>query len=455
METRFNWSGKQVLVLGLARSGVAVARQLHRLGARVTVNDKKSREQAPEAAELEQLGVRVVCGGHPAGLVHKKLDLIVKNPGIPYRIAPIQEAMQKHIPIVTEVEIAYALSRGSFIGITGSNGKTTTTTLVGEMLKAGGIRNVVAGNIGRALTEVASDTDEQEWLVAELSSFQLKGTIRFRPCVAALLNIVPAHLDYHETMEDYMASKKKLFANQTADDIAIFNADCEKSRQLASEVKATVHMFSRLQQVNRGADLRSGYICYHNQDRDSERILPVEEVALPGQHNLENALAAVAIAKACGCSTAAVAETLRRFSGVEHRLEFVRALDGVRYYNDSKATNPTAMTRTLEAFNEPIILIAGGLDRGIDFRDLVSVFRERLYGLVVYGQTQGILKQRGLDAGVPLIREAEDLEEAVRLASEIARQHDIVILSPGCASWDQYTSFEERGGIFKQAVHRL
>lgn len=455
MEKRFNWSGKRVLVLGLARSGVAVARQLHRLGAKVTVNDQKPRDQAPEAAELEHLGIRVVCGGHPVGLVHEKLDLLVKNPGIPYRITPIQEAMRHNIPVVTEVEVAYALSRGSFIGITGSNGKTTTTTLVGEMLKAGGIRNVVAGNIGRALTEVASATDDQEWLVAELSSFQLKGTIRFRPRVAALLNIVPAHLDYHETMEDYIASKKRLFANQTVDDIAIFNADCVESSKLASEAKATVLMFSRLQRVNRGTDIRSGYICYHNLQGSGERILSVDEVALPGQHNLENALAAVAIAKACGCSTAAIAETLRRFSGVEHRLEFVRELHGVRYYNDSKATNPTAMMRTLESFDEPIVLIAGGLDRGVEFRDLVTMFRERLYGLVVYGQTSDILKQRGLDADVPVVREAEGLEEAVRLASGIARENDIVILSPGCASWDQYRSFEERGGIFKRAVHRL
>lgn len=455
MEERYDWSGKQVLVLGLARSGVAVARQLHRLGANVTVNDRKPREQAPEAEELEQLGIRVICGGHPEGIVHDGLDVLVKNPGIPYRIAPIREALQKNIPVVTEVEIAYGLSRGSFIGITGSNGKTTTTTLVGEMLKAGGIKSVVAGNIGRALTEVASVMDEQEWLVAELSSFQLKGTVHFRPRVAALLNIVPAHLDYHETMEDYIQSKKRLFENQTVDDIAIFNADCAESAKLVPQVNATVLKFSRKQEVERGTDIRSGFICYHGHSGETERILPVNEVALPGTHNLENVLAAVAIAKVCGCSTKAVAETLRCFSGVEHRTEFVRELDGVRYYNDSKATNPTAMTRTLQSFTEPAVLIAGGLDRGIDFQELIPVFRERLHGLVVYGQTADILKQRGVDAGVHTVRQTESLEDAVRLARSIARQGDIVLLSPGCASWDQYESFEERGGIFKQAVHRL
>lgn len=455
MVESFNWAGKRVLVLGLARSGVAVARQLHRSGAVVTVNDRKPRGQALEAAELEALGIRVICGDHPRELVHDGLDLVVKNPGIPYHIAPIQEAMNRGIPVVTEVEVAYAMSRGSFIGITGSNGKTTTTTLVGEMLKAGGIKRVVAGNIGRALTEVAVVSDEQEWLVAELSSFQLKGTIQFRPRVAALLNIVPAHLDYHTTMDDYIRSKQKLFLNQTEDDVAIFNADCDISGELAAQVRAAVYEFSRLQQVQRGTDVRSGVITFHGADGESERIVPVDDVALPGLHNLENALAAVTIAKVCGCSTAAVAETLRRFEGVEHRLEFVRELNRVRYYNDSKATNPTAMVRTLESFRAPTVLIAGGLDRGIDFRELVPMFRERLHGLLVYGQTAHILQQRGIEAGVPVVKRVENLEAAVQLARTIARPDDVVVLSPGCASWDQFTSFEERGGMYKEAVHRL
>lgn len=455
MDVHHQWSGKKVLVLGLARSGVAVAKLLHRLGADVTVNDMKPREQAPEAAELEKIGIRVICGGHPEGIVHPRIDVLVKNPGIPYHIAPIREALQKDIPVVTEVEVAYGLSRSSFIGITGSNGKTTTTTLVGEMLKAGGIRHVVAGNIGRALTEVASVTDEQEWLVAELSSFQLKGTVHFRPHIAALLNIAPAHLDYHETMEDYVNAKQKLFANQTTQDIAIFNRDCDESARVIPAAKAKVYQFSRLQEVARGADLRSGFICYHASPRQCETIMPVEEIFLPGAHNLENALAAVTIAKVCGCPTEAIAETLRSFRGVEHRTEFVREVDGIRFYNDSKATNPTALTRTLESFREPVVLIAGGMDRGIDFHELVPVFREKLYGLIVYGQTGGILKQRGLEAGVTVVREAENLNEAVKLAHRISREGDVAILSPGCASWDQYASFEERGGMFKKAVHKL
>lgn len=449
------WTGKRVLVLGLARSGVAVAKTLHRLGAAVTVNDVKRREEAPEAEELENIGVQVVCGGHPDSLVHDELHVLVKNPGVPYDNVLVQEARQRRIPVVTEVEVAYGLSSGSFIGITGTNGKTTTTTLVGKMLKAGEIDNIVAGNIGRALTETACESDEKRWLVTELSSFQLKGTVHFRPRIAALLNISPAHLDYHETMEDYIESKGKLFLNQTADDIAIFNADCAESAQLKARSKATVMHFSRQQHVAQGADVRDGHIWYHPPSGESERILPVKEVALPGGHNLENALAATAIAKACGCKTAAVADTLRRFSGVAHRLEFVRERSGVRYYNDSKATNATALTRSLEAFTEPIILIAGGLDRGDPFHELVPYFRKRLYGLVVYGQTAGVLKQRGRDAGLSRIQQATGLEHAVELARAMSRRGDIVLLSPGCASWDEYASFEERGDIFKQAVHRL
>lgn len=455
MTLQLDWSGKRVLVLGLARSGVAAAKLLHQAGAHVTVNDRKERRDAPEAAELEQLGVRVVCGGHPPDLIHVNLDCVVKNPGIPYSIPPIQQALRRRIPVVTEVEIAYLFTQSPFVGITGSNGKTTTTTLVGEMLKAGGIRHVVAGNIGQALTEVAPGTNEREWIVAELSSFQLKGTVQFQPRVAALLNIVPAHLDYHVTMDDYIASKQKLFANQTADDMAVINADCPRSAELIPQVNATVFTFSRRQRVEHGADVRSGWIYFHDSNGKSERILPVEEVALPGGHNLENALAAVAIAKQCGCTTAAISETLRRFKGVEHRLEFVRERDGVRYYNDSKATNPTATIRSLESFSAPIVLIAGGLDRGVDFRELVPVFRERLYGLVVYGQTGDILMQRGVEASVPVVKRVDRLEEAVRESSHIARPGDTVLLSPGCASWDQFTSFEERGGMFKQAVHRL
>lgn len=449
------WTGKRVLVLGLAKSGVAVAKLLHRLGAHVTVNDRKPREEAPEAAVLEALGIRVVCGGHPEGIVNDSLDLVVKNPGIPYRVEPVQAALALNLPIVTEVEIAYRLSKAPFVGITGSNGKTTTTTLVGQMLAEGKVPNVVAGNIGRALTDVAASLDRSSWLVAELSSFQLKGTVAFRPRVAALLNIIPAHLDYHETMDDYVQSKQKLLSNQTADEIAIVNADCAHSMRLAAEAKSRVWRFSRTQEVAVGTDVRDGWICFHEKVGQTEQIVPVAEIALIGQHNLENALAAVAIAKACGVQTAAIADVLRQFPGIEHRLEFVRELDGVRYYNDSKATNPVALARALESFTAPVVLIAGGLDRGIDFRELVPLFKERLHGLVVYGQVRDVLAQRGREAGVPVVAAAAHLRDAVVKARGMARTSDVVLLSPACASWDQFASFEERGGIFKQAVHSL
>lgn len=448
-------AGKQVLVLGMAKSGVAVAKRLKQMGATVTVNDRKPRQQVPEAAELEAIGIRVVCGGHPDDLVTPNVHLLVKNPGIPYDVGLIQKALQRGIPVVTEVEIAFMLARSPLIGITGSNGKTTTTTLVGEMLSEGQIPCVVAGNIGQPLVDVVVDLDDEVRVVAELSSFQLKGTKNFRPQIATLLNIAPAHLDYHHTFADYVQSKGQLFRNQTRDDVAVINGDCSECMKLLPNVPADVWLFSRQQEVIKGVDIRDGWICFHPSTGEGEQVIHTSEVALPGRHNLENALAAVAVAKAAGCPTDAIRGVLRRFQGVAHRLEFVRDVNGVRYYNDSKATNPNALKCALDAFSEPVVLIAGGLDRGIDFRELVPIFRKRLRALITYGQVKDILYERGVEAGLPIARRASDLEEAVHIGSEVARPGDIVLLSPACASWDQFKSFEERGDIFKQAVHRL
>ncbi|MFD1407315.1 UDP-N-acetylmuramoyl-L-alanine--D-glutamate ligase [Kroppenstedtia eburnea] len=448
------YAGKKILVLGLARSGVAVARLLHRLGAEVTVNDRKPRAEAPEAEELEKAGIQVVLGGHPEGLIHDGWDLLVKNPGIPYRVPLLQEAETRGIPVVTEVEIAWQLTEASMIGITGSNGKTTTTSLVGRMLARGGIPARVAGNIGMALSEVAPGMDKEEWLVSELSSFQLKGTRQFRPRIGALLNLVPAHLDYHGSMEDYLESKGKLFANQQPGDIAVLNRDSDVCRRLAPQLRGDVWWFSRREPVDRGLMVKQGWVTARLSDGEELSLLPASQVRLPGIH-MENALAASAIALAAGCPADALREELRTFTGVEHRLEFVATVDGVRYYNDSKATNGKAATSAMESFTEPIVLIAGGLDRGVDFRELVPVFQKRLKGIVTYGEAGDVLLKRAEEAGVPLRERAEEIADAVARASRLAAAGDVVLLSPACASWDLYTSFEERGSIFKQAVHNL
>lgn len=453
---RNEWQDKHIVVIGLARSGVAVAKLLHQLGAKVLVNDAKPREKCPEAEELEKLGVAVICGGHPEGLITEEVDLVVKNPGVPYRVTPIQQALQQKIPVVTEIEIASKLSLSPIIGITGSNGKTTTTTLVGCMLAKGGVNARVAGNIGQALAEVIQDLSSQEWLVAELSSFQLKGTKNFSPKIAALLNLVPAHLDYHETMEDYAKSKVRIFQNQTAEDFAVLNWDHPFTRQLGEshEIKSQIVWFSREEPVENGAFVKDGWIWYRLNGHEAKRLLPVNKVRLPGSFNLENCLAATVISLCAGADVAGIQEVLSTFTGVEHRLEFVRELHGIRFYNDSKATNSQAASKALSSFTEPIIWIAGGLDRGVDFQELVPLLKERVKAVVAYGQTAPIFQARAADAGVNCVV-VKEIEESVEKAASLAENGDIVLLSPACASWDLYTSFEERGSIFKQAVHRL
>jgi UDP-N-acetylmuramoylalanine--D-glutamate ligase len=453
-ERNSSWAGRKVLVLGLARSGVAVAKLLHGLGARVTVNDRKPREACPEASELEELGIPVICGGHPPDLFEGGVELVVKNPGITYSAEPVERALALGIPVVTEVEIAAALSRAPIVGITGSNGKTTTTTLVGKILTAGGLDAVVAGNIGQALADVVSKVTEKQWLVAELSSFQLKGTKKFRPRVAALLNVFPAHLDYHKTMEDYIASKNRIFQNQTDDDVAVLNADSEVCRAVAEQVKSRIWWFSRTSEAGRGVFVKDGWIIART-DEVEFQIMPVAEVALRGVFNLENALAAAAVSLACGTPKEAVREVLRTFQGVEHRLEYVATVAGVRYYNDSKATNAQAATKALESFTEPVVWIAGGLDRGVDFKEMVPVLRGRVKAVVAYGQAGPVFLERAAEAGISERHLASDVQTATRIAHELAAPGDVVLLSPACASWDQYTSFEERGSIFKQAVHTL
>lgn len=449
------WRDRHIVVLGLARSGVGVAKLLHQLGAHVVVNDLKPRSESPEAGILEELGIPVICGEHPSDLIHDEVDLVVKNPGIPYRAEPVKQALAKGIDVVTEVEIAGRLSAAPIIGITGSNGKTTTTTLVGKMLAEGGLKSVVAGNIGQALSEVVQEVSADQWLVAELSSFQLKGTTQFHPRVAALLNISPAHLDYHGEMEDYIASKRKIFANQTVDDVAVLNADSEICGRIGETIASTIWWFSRTQQVSQGVCVAEGWIVHRRPDQADEQILPVSEVALRGEFNLENALAATAMALACGCPTPAIQDVLRNFHGVEHRLEYVGTVNDVRYYNDSKATNAQAATKALQSFTEPIVWIAGGLDRGVDFAELVPVIHGRVRAIVAYGQAKNVFLARAEDAGINERHTATDIQEAVRVAHQLAQPGEVVLLSPACASWDLYTSFEERGSIFKQAVHTI
>jgi UDP-N-acetylmuramoylalanine--D-glutamate ligase len=474
------YQDKQVVVLGLARSGVAVAKLFQQCGASVTVNDQKKRSECPEADELEALGISVVCGGHPPELIHPGVALVVKNPGIPYKADPVARAAELGIEIVTEVEVASHICKAPIIGITGSNGKTTTTTWIGKMLEAANLSPIVAGNIGRALCDAAVDATDDNWMVVELSSFQLKGTVDFRPRVACLLNVYETHLDYHGTMEDYAGSKAKLFANQTEGDTAVLNWDDEYCRSLIPQMKADVLPFSMKEELETGVFLKNlaspagkdnvlkpgsdekRWIVYADKAGKLQAILPTEEVGIPGEFNVENALAATAAALSAGASIEAIARALREFRGVEHRLEFVREKDGVVYYNNSKATNPAATIKAMEAFTNPIVLIAGGLERGMDYLDLVPHFKERVKAVVALGETRQKIAHAAAEAGIKHIKTvdtanspASAVEEAVAAAHAFAEEGDVVLLSPACASWDMFASYEVRGSIFKQSVHNL
>ncbi|CAM3728038.1 UDP-N-acetylmuramoyl-L-alanine--D-glutamate ligase [Cohnella lubricantis] len=474
------YRGRQVVVLGLARSGAAAAKLFHNVGAIVVANDRKPREECPEAEELEALGLSIVCGGHPDDLVTEQTALLVKNPGIPYTAQPIRRAAELGVETVTEVEVAGMLSPAPIIGITGSNGKTTTTSWTGALLEAAGLTPIVAGNIGRPLVDAAQEATAHNWLVAELSSFQLKGTSAFRPRIACLLNLAETHLDYHGSMEDYVASKAKLFANQTSDDTAVYNADDPVVREVAERSEARKLPFSLTQRLPVGVSIEPPlpavkpgesapeepgvvrWIVYRAEDGSERRIAEVAKLGIPGRHNVMNALAAVAASLAAGASPAALKKPLEEFRAVEHRLEYVGEFHGVRYYNDSKATNPVATATAVASFPAPLVLIAGGLDRGSDYMELLPVFRDRLKGLVAFGQTRDKMRKVADAAGLTSViivepegDAADTLRLAVKEAARLAEPGDTVLLSPACASWDMFPSYEVRGRIFKESAHTL
>ncbi|AIG27803.1 UDP-N-acetylmuramoyl-L-alanine--D-glutamate ligase [Brevibacillus laterosporus] len=449
------YKGKLVVVLGLAKSGVAVAKLLHRFGAIVIVNDQKTREEATGYEELEELGVQVITGGHPDDLISKDVALVVKNPGIPYESKPVQQALAMSIPVITEVELAYRLSKAPLIGITGSNGKTTTTTLVGLILHAASVDAIVGGNIGTVLCSLAEEMKPDQYLVAELSSFQLMGTDTFRPHIATILNLYPAHLDYHHSFEEYTKAKCKIFANQTEEDYAVLPYDHEPVMKVCQNIRAKVFYVSIKQEVPCGAFIKDGIVYFKNEDGKLDEIMKATEISLPGEFNQENALAAIVMSKLAGADYDAMKHVLRSFSGVEHRLEYVDTIAGVKYYNNSKATNSEAAIRGIEAFKEPVVLIAGGLDRGVDFAELVPPLKNKVKAIITYGQTSPILQKRAEEAGIELRFAVDTVDSAVKQAAAIAEANDVVLLSPACASWDMFPSYEVRGSMFKDSVHKL
>ena len=444
---------KRVLVIGLAKSGVAVAKLLLHQGAMVTVNDRIPLEENPDAKSLIEEGIRVLAGSHPVDLLEEHFDFVVKNPGIPYHNCMVEAAMKKGIPVYTEIEIAYQLLEGLIIGITGSNGKTTTTTLASLMLKESFPERQVfaAGNIGIPLSQLAEQSTKEDIYVSELSSFQLMGIDQFKPKIACIVNIFSAHLDYHGTREEYIEAKLQLTKNQTKDDYLVYNADYpELITLIEGHTKATLVPFSRKTVLEFGACVKDHYICFNG-----EKLIPVSTIQVPGTQNVENVLAAVAIAKLAGATNEGIQKAVQNFHGVKHRTQFVKEVNKRRFYNDSKATNIIATQTALRSFtNQSVILIAGGLDRGNGFDELVPDLTS-VSGIVLYGETKEKLQEAAKLAGVPVIEVVNTLEEATKKAYAISKEDDIILLSPACASWDQFKNFEIRGDEFIQVVENL
>nr|WP_279665031.1 UDP-N-acetylmuramoyl-L-alanine--D-glutamate ligase [Ectobacillus ponti] len=443
------FAGKTVLVVGIAKSGYAAASLLHKLGAHVIVNDKVKLDGNLLAQQLAATGMEVVCGSHPLELLERDVAMIVKNPGIPYTNPIVAEAVRRNLPVVTEVELAYLVSEAPFVGITGSNGKTTTTTLLFEMLREGQKQPLIAGNIGTVACEVAQEATADNVIVTELSSFQLMGIQAFHPHIAILLNLFEAHLDYHGTKEEYGRAKAQLFTNQTPNDYSVVNADDADVMRLAERSHGRLVLFSTRQSLPDGACIQDGALYFRG-----ERVMALEEIALPGQHNLENILAAMSAAKLLGVSNEAIAAVLRTFTGVKHRLQYIGTVEQRKFYNDSKATNILATQKALSAFTQPVILLAGGLDRGNEFDDLLP-YLGHVKALVTFGQTAPKLMRTAAEAGIKTIKRVDTLEQAVPEAYALSDEGDVILLSPACASWDQFKTFEDRGDMFIQAVHKL
>lgn len=446
---------KRVTVVGGARSGLAVARLLRKAGAEVFLTEQQPAPPGLEAT-LEELGVRYEFGGHtPRAL---EADLMVISPGVPSTAPLVQQARRIGLPVYSEIEVASWFCRAPIVAVTGTNGKTTTTSLIGYIFRRAGRRTIVAGNIGYPFSDYVLDTTPDDVVVLEVSSFQLDHVATFRPRVSVLLNITPDHLDrYNYNFNEYAQSKFRIFANQRGEDVLVYNHDDELIRMAAERAHRKrglrVLGFSQRTELPTGAFVRDGYLILRIEQQE-EVLMHANELALRGRHNLYNSLAAAVAARVMEVRNDVVRESLASFEGVPHRLEFVRELDGVRYVNDSKATNVNAVWYALESFSCPIVLIAGGRDKGNDYSVLKPLVKEKVRALVAIGESADKLL-RELGPLVPHAVKAQSMEEAIQYARVFAEPGDVVLLSPACASFDMFENYEDRGDTFRRLVMSL
>lgn len=448
------FSNKNVLVLGAGVSGRSVAEVLASYGAKVTLNDSNRIDDSKEEFQkLKSLAVNIVAGSQDESLL-QSMDYIVVSPGISIELPLIATARSKGIVVMSEIEAAYALCQAPIIAITGTNGKTTTTALTGEMMKASGKNTVVGGNIGAALSQEVNGISRDSVVVAEISSFQLEGIIHFRPHIAVVLNLTPDHMDRHHTMEGYQAAKERIFENQRKDDFLVLNYDDTIVQTMAARSISQTVFFSTKRELENGGCVKDDQIVINWQGKRNI-ICPVKDMKLFGKHNLENALAACCAAFLAGVSPAVMAEVLRNFAGVEHRIEPVATINGVSYYNDSKATNPESTVKALEAFAGNIILIAGGRDKNTDLTEVMTLAKNKVDHLILLGEAKTRFIEAAKQHGVHNIHDVSSFQEAITLAHRLARSPQVVLLSPACASYDMFNNYEERGRVFKELVHCL
>jgi UDP-N-acetylmuramoylalanine--D-glutamate ligase len=445
---------KRVLVVGLGKSGKAAALFLRALGAQVTVLDSRSAEAlAGEIPTLLDAGVMVETGGHGL-LTFRRQDLIVVSPGVPFDTPELKQARAFGLPIIGELELASRFLQGQIVAITGSNGKTTTTSLLGKIFADAGGPTLVGGNIGTPVIDLIAESTPQTTSVLEVSSFQLETVVEFRPHIAVVLNITQDHLDRHGTFENYAAMKARITAQQTPEDFLVLNAEDKPTQMLAAQTKAQVFWFSGRRAIKKGAFVHGESIVFlPREGAKSEPVMPLVEIPLKGAHNVENVLAAVCAARLGGVSAESIRASVASFKAVEHRLEFVATVRGVAFYNDSKATNVDATKKALEAFPGGVHLILGGKDKNSDYTELADLLRARVKTVYTIGSAAEKI-ERHL-AGVVKIVSAGTLDAAVRQAAQVAVAGDVVLLAPACASFDQFTSYEHRGRVFKKLVEDL
>lgn len=448
---------KKFLVIGSALSGSAVVEFLLSKGAFVVLTDVKPKKDIGEniGRFYKNENFKGVFGVQPSLSLLEGIEYIITSPGVPMTIPIIENAKKQGIDVLSEIELSYRLSKGRIIAITGTNGKTTTTSLLGEIFKKSKEQVHIVGNIGTPMISKLKHSTKNDCFIVEVSSFQLEGTSLFKPNISAILNIAPDHLNRHITMGKYIAEKSKIFLKQDSGDITILNADDPATLSLQEHILSRVVLFSRLVALEEGVFVESGKIFIKDKKKKKIEVCSVSDIKILGKHNLENVLAAIAISYHAGIANKNIKEAIRKFNGVSHRIEIVDTIRGVDFINDSKGTNPQATIKAIEAMEKPTILIAGGMDKGNDFQGLIQSFKGKVKHLILLGETADLIENIAIKQGFNNIIKVNGIEKAVNESYKIAQVGDVILLSPACASWDMFQSFEERGDAFKDAVKNL